>query len=156
GYCPKLWGRTGSVNPHRNSLAVGMPCRLTGPGLVADDHHVVRRMVRSTLESHSHIEVCGEAQDGAEAVEAAKKTKPDVIVLDISMPVLNGFEAAREIKKHLPEAAIVILSTHADKFFVEAAKRLGVKAYVAKSKVGEALVKAVEAAVKGEDFILME
>jgi len=72
------------------------------------------------------------------------------------MPVLNGFDAAREIKRQVPQSAIVILSTHADRFFIEEAKKVGVRAYVAKSKVGEALVKAIEAAVKGEDFILLE
>ncbi len=124
--------------------------------LIADDHSVVRSMVRSTLQQHPHIVVCGEAKDGAEAVELAKKIKPDVTVLNIIMPVLNGFDAAREIKRQVPQSAIVILSTHADRFFIEEAKKVGVRAYVAKSKVGEALVKAIEAAVKGEDFILLE
>jgi DNA-binding NarL/FixJ family response regulator len=70
--------------------------------------------------------------------------------------VVNGFEAAREIKAALPQSAIVILSQHADKQFVEEAKKLGVRAYVAKTKTGEALVKAVEAAVLGKDFVLFE
>jgi DNA-binding NarL/FixJ family response regulator len=72
------------------------------------------------------------------------------------MPVLNGFEAAREIKIILPETAIVILSSHADQGFVEAAKKIGVRSYIAKSKAGEALVTAIEAAVKGDDFVLVE
>jgi DNA-binding NarL/FixJ family response regulator len=80
----------------------------------------------------------------------------DVVVLNVTMPVLNGFEAAREIKTTLPETAIVILSTHADKRFVEAAKKIGVRAYVAKSKAGNALVKAIVAAIKGDDFVLVE
>ncbi len=95
-------------------------------------------------------------ENGLEAVEEAKKLKPDVVVLNVSMPVLNGFEAAREIKKTVPESAIVILSQNADKRFVEEAKKIGVRAYVAKSKAGEALVKAVEAAVLGEDFVLVD
>ena len=77
--------------------------------LIADDHSVVRSMVRSTLQQHPHIVVCGEAKDGAEAVELAKKIKPDVTVLNIIMPVLNGFDAAREIKRQVPQSAIVIL-----------------------------------------------
>jgi two-component system, NarL family, nitrate/nitrite response regulator NarL len=113
-------------------------------------------MVRSVLQQHAHIEICAEAENGAEALEQAKQIKPDVAVLNITMPVLNGFDAAREIKKHVPQSAIVILSTHADRVFVEEAKKIGIRAYVAKSKMGEALVKAVEAAVKGEDFILLE
>jgi len=124
--------------------------------LVADDHPVIRRMVRSVLQEHPNFEVCGEAMDGAQAVEEAKKMKPDVVVLNVTMPVMNGFEAAREIKAILPQSAIVILSQKADLEFVEQAKKIGVRAYVAKSRAGEALVKAVEAAVMGEDFILIE
>ena len=124
--------------------------------LVADDHPVIRRMVRSVLQEHPNFEICGEAMDGAQAVEEAKKMKPDVVVLNVTMPVMNGFEAAREIKAILPQSAIVILSQKADLEFVEQAKKIGVRAYVAKSRAGEALVKAVEAAVMGEDFILIE
>ena len=124
--------------------------------LIADDHPVIRRIVRSTLQAHPNFEVCAEVENGLEAIEEARKLKPDVIVLNISMPVLNGFEAAREIKKTLPESAIVILSQNADRRFVEEAKRLGARAYVAKSKAGEALVKAVEAAVLGDDFLLVD
>ena len=65
--------------------------------LIADDHPVIRRMVRSVLQVHPNFEVCGEAMDGAQAVEEAKKVKPDVVVLNVTMPVMNGFEAAREI-----------------------------------------------------------
>jgi DNA-binding NarL/FixJ family response regulator len=124
--------------------------------LIADDQPIIRTMVRSTLEKVPHFEVCAEAEDGAEAVEQAQKLKPDVVVLNVTMPVLNGFETAREIKATLPETAIVILSTHADQRFVEAAKKIGVRSYVAKSKAGKALVKAIEAAIKGDDFVLVE
>lgn len=116
---------------------------------------MIRRAVRSTLQDHTHFEVCGEAADGAEAVEAAKKLKPDVVVLNITMPVMNGFEAARKIKENVPHSAIVILSSNADRRFVEEAKKIGVRAYVAKTKAGEALVNAVEAAVRGEDFVVL-
>src|ERR1700693_5218858 len=115
--------------------------------LMADDHPVIRKRVRSILEGHPRFEVCGEAIDGAKAIVEAQRSKPDVVVLNVIMPVLNVFEAAREIKKKLPESAIVILSSHADERFVEEAKRMGARAYVAKTKAGEALVKAIEAAV---------
>ena len=124
--------------------------------LIADDHPVIRKTVRSTLEEQPHFEVCGEAADGAEAIHAAQILKPDVVVLNVSMPVVNGFEAAREIKAKLPESAIVILSSHADEHFVEEAKKIGARAYVAKTKLGQALVKAIEAAVLGGDFGLMD
>jgi two-component system nitrate/nitrite response regulator NarL len=123
--------------------------------LIADDHPLIRKTVRSTLQAHPDFEVVGEAVDGATAIEEAKKLKPDVVILNITMPVKNGFEAAREIKMILPESAIVILSSNADQRFVEEAKRVGARAYVAKAKATEALVKAVEAAVRGEDFILI-
>ncbi len=124
--------------------------------LIADDQPIIRKVVRSTLQAHPHIEVVGEAEDGAKAIEEAKKLKPDVIVLNVTMPVKNGFEAAREIKTLLPETAIVILSSHADQLFIEEAKKLGVRAYVAKSKAAEALVRAVEAAIQSEDFVLID
>jgi DNA-binding NarL/FixJ family response regulator len=123
--------------------------------LIADDHPVIRSMVRSTLQLHPNFEVCGEAEDGAQAVERAKKLKPDVVVLNVSMPVMNGFQAAAEIRRTLPESAIVILSSNADERFIAEARKIGVRAYVAKTKAGEALVKAVEAAVRGEDFIVI-
>jgi two-component system nitrate/nitrite response regulator NarL len=113
-------------------------------------------MVRQTLELHPHFEVCGEAQDGAKAVEEAARLKPDVVVLNVTMPVLNGFEAARKIKASLPEIAIVILSTSTDQRFIEEAKKVGARAYVAKTELGKALVKAIETAVQGGDFVLME
>jgi two-component system nitrate/nitrite response regulator NarL len=123
--------------------------------LIADDQPVIRKMVRSTLQVHPEFEICGEAADGGQAVKEAKELKPDVVILNITMPVLNGFEAAREIRATLPGSAIVILSSHADQRFVEEAKKLGVRSFVAKTKAGEALVRAVEAAVMGEDFVLI-
>jgi DNA-binding NarL/FixJ family response regulator len=108
------------------------------------------------LDSHPRFEVCGEAHDGAAAIDEAHRLKPDVIVMNITMPVLNGIDAAREIKASLPELAIVILSTHADKQFIEQAKKSGARAYVAKTKAAEALVKAIEAAVLDGDFVLVE
>jgi DNA-binding NarL/FixJ family response regulator len=123
--------------------------------LLADDQPIIRRMVRRTLQEHPHFEVCGEAENGDQAVKQARLIQPDVVVLNITMPVLNGFQAAREIRKQVPRPAIVILSTHADKYFIEQAKEIGVQAYVSKTKVNEALVKAVEAAVKGDDFVVL-
>lgn len=124
--------------------------------LIADDQPIIRKIVRNTLQVHPRFEVCGEAANGLEAIEEAKKLKPDVIILNITMPVLNGFEAAKEIRTNLPQSAIVILSSDADQHFVEEAKKVGVRAYVAKTKAGEALVKAIEAAVLGEDFVLLK
>ncbi len=124
--------------------------------LLADDHPVIRKSVRQILAAHPRFEVCGEAENGAQAVEEAQKLKPDVVVLNIAMPVLDGIAAAREITAKLPESAIVILSSHADKRFVAEARKSGARAYVAKTKAGEALIRAIEAAVTGGDFVLVE
>jgi DNA-binding NarL/FixJ family response regulator len=124
--------------------------------LIADDHALIRKMVRVILEGHARFEVCGEVYDGAKAIEEAQRLKPDVVVLNVSMPVVDGFAAARVIKAKVPDTAIVILSANADKRFIDEAKKIGVRAYVAKTKAGEALVKAVEASVIGGDFVLVE
>lgn len=124
--------------------------------VLADDHPTIRGMVRSVLEQHPHFEVCGEAENGAEAIKEVKRVRPDVVVLNVTMPLLNGFQAARQIRKQIPETAIVILSSHADKHFIAEAKKIGARAYVPKSKIGQALVEALEAAVRGDDFIVLE
>jgi DNA-binding NarL/FixJ family response regulator len=85
-----------------------------------------------------------------------KKQKPDVVVINVTMPVMDGFAATGEIKRHIPEMAIVILSSNVDKRFLEEAKKIGARAYVAKSKAGAALVTAIEAAVEGENFFVLE
>ena len=102
--------------------------------LIADDHEIIRRTVRSMLERYRRFEVCGEAEDGFKAIEKAHKLKPDVVVLNVNMPVLDGLGAAREIKAKLPETAIVILSSSVDQRFIEEAKKIGARAYVAKTK----------------------
>lgn len=112
--------------------------------------------MRLILEAHPNFEVRGEAVDGAKAIEEALKLKTDVVVLNVRMPVLNGFEAAREIKAKVPGSAIVILSSNADERHIEEAKRIGARAYVSKTRAGNDLVKAIEAAIKGGDFVLVE
>lgn len=82
--------------------------------------------------------------DGVKAIEEAQRLKPDVVVLNVSMSILNGMHAARKIKTELPDTAIVILSSNADKHFAEEAKKIGARAYVAKTKAAEALVIAIE------------
>ena len=124
--------------------------------LLVDDHPTIRKMVRSVLEEHPRFEVCGEAVDGAKAIEAADSLKPDVVILNVTMPVLNGIEAARVIRIRAPDSAIVILSTHADERLIEESKRIGVRAYVAKARTGEVLVQAIEAAIEGGSFVLMD
>jgi DNA-binding NarL/FixJ family response regulator len=121
--------------------------------LIVDDQPMILKRVRSILRDQTDFEICGEAYDGAKAVEEAQRLKPDVVILNVSMPVMNGFEAARLIKTKLPSTAIVILSSEADKHFAAEAKKIGASAYVCKTKADDSLVKAIETAVTGSEFI---
>jgi len=112
--------------------------------LIADDHEVVRRGVRSLLKSRADWEVCGEAVDGRDAVQKAKELKPDVIVMDIGMPHLNGLEAARVIRKEVPQSEILILSQHEATEMRPAALQAGAREYITKSDVARDLLTAVE------------
>src|SRR5207253_10308713 len=115
--------------------------------LIADDHEVVRRGVRSLLTSRKEWDVCGEAVDGRDAVKKAKELKPDVVVLDISMPDLNGFEAARLIHKEVPQSKILILSRHNVSEMIQTALDAGARGYVSKSEVSRDLLPAIEAII---------
>jgi PAS domain S-box-containing protein len=115
--------------------------------LIADDHEVVRRGVRSLLESRKEWDICGEAVDGQDAVNKAKELKPDVVVLDISMPHLNGFEAARLIRKEVPKSKILILSQHNVSEMIQNALDAGARGYVSKSEVSRDLLPAIEAII---------
>ena len=123
--------------------------------LIADDQPMIRKRVLIVLGGHPRFDVCAEVADGGQAVEQAVRLKPDVVVLNITMPIMSGLEAAREIRIKLPECAIVILSSHADKQFIEEAKKVGARAYVSKTKIGEALIKAIEDAVHSPNFVVV-
>jgi DNA-binding NarL/FixJ family response regulator len=113
--------------------------------LIADDHEVARRGIRSLLEGHLGWEICGEAKDGREAVELAGKLKPDVLLLDIGMPNLNGLDAARQIIAMNPEARILILTIHDSEQVVREVLAAGARGFVLKSDAGRDLLTAVEA-----------
>lgn len=113
--------------------------------LIADDHELARRGIRAVLESHAGWEVCGEAKDGRETVELAVSLKPDVILLDIGMPNLNGLEAARQILAASPNVAILILTMHDSDTMVRDVLRAGARGFLLKSDAGRDLVSAVEA-----------
>src|SRR6266702_8320325 len=113
--------------------------------LIADDHEVARRGIRALLESHPGWEVCAEAKDGRESVELATAMKPDVILLDIGMPNLNGLEAARQILAALPTVAILILTMQDSDQVVREVLRAGARGFLLKSDAGRDLVAAVEA-----------
>ena len=119
--------------------------------LIVDDHEALRAGVRTVLESHG-FEVCGEAANGQEALTRAQQLRPDLVILDITMPVLDGFSAAREIHKRLPSVGILLLSMHESASMVNVAKSSGARGYVAKSEGIARLLKAVDAIAHNRTF----
>jgi DNA-binding NarL/FixJ family response regulator len=113
--------------------------------LIADDHEVARKGIRSLLEEHPGWEVCGEAKDGREAVDLATQLNPDILLLDIGMPNLNGLDAARQILALNPEARILILTVHDSEQVVREVLAAGARGFLLKSDAGRDLVSAVEA-----------
>jgi DNA-binding NarL/FixJ family response regulator len=113
--------------------------------LIADDHEVARQGIRALLEAHGGWEVCAEAKDGREAVELSITVNPDLILLDIGMPNLNGLEAARQILASSPEVPILILTMHDSSQVVREVLRAGARGFLLKSDAGRDLVAAVEA-----------
>jgi len=120
--------------------------------LVADDHEVVRRGVCALLLSHSGWQVCGEVGNGREAVEKAKELRPDVVILDLHMPNLNGMEAARQILRHNPGQQILVLTITDSEQMVQELLRVGAKGYVLKSDAARDLIAAVEALQQNRTF----
>lgn len=120
--------------------------------LIADDHESVRKGVCAILSSRLDIEVCGEAVNGKEAIEKARDLRPDLIILDVTMPVMSGFDAAREIVKILPGTPILMLSMHETKQLIEEAQRIGVKGYLTKTQASGTLLRAVDALLSSQDF----
>lgn len=117
-----------------------------------DDHEALRVGVGAILRARSDIEVCGEAANGWEAIEKSRLLKPDLVILDISMPVLDGFSAAREISKVVPRAAILLLTMHDSPNMIKIAKVSGASGYVGKSEGISVLLKAVDAVARNKTF----
>jgi two-component system response regulator NreC len=120
--------------------------------LLADDHTVMRKGLRLLLESQPGFQVVAEASTGREAVSLAEQHAPDVIVMDIAMPLLNGIEAARQIAGKLPQAAIVFLSMHSDESYVLRALKAGARAYLLKDSAEHDLIEAVRAVTEGKAY----
>ncbi len=120
--------------------------------VLADDHIVMRNGLRLLLERQPHFEVVGEAADGRETVEICERLKPDVVVLDIAMPNLNGIEAARQVSAKLPQTEIVILSMHADESYVLRALKAGARAYLLKDSAEGDLINAIRAVNQRKAF----
>ena len=121
--------------------------------LLAEDHTIVRKGLRALLEDEPGMEVVGEAQDGREAVEKAGELRPDVVVMDISMPSLNGLEATRQITKRLPEVKVLILTVHTSEEYIFQILRAGASGYVVKNAAPAELVSAIRAVHRGDSFL---
>jgi DNA-binding NarL/FixJ family response regulator len=120
--------------------------------LLAEDHMVVREGFRMLLGGEDDIEVVGEAQTGREAVEMTRKFRPAVVVMDIAMPLLNGLEATRQIRKAVPSTKIVILSAHSDDAYVDQAIAIGAVGFLLKQTSSHDLSKAIREVQKGNTF----
>ena len=121
--------------------------------LIVDDHAVVRRGIRSLLESQPGWEVAGEATTGREAVEQAGRLQPDVIVMDLSLPELNGLEATRQILKESPRAEVVVLTMHHSEELAHDVLQAGARGYVLKSDADQCLVAAIESLREHKPFL---
>ena len=120
--------------------------------LLADDHTVMRNGLRLLLERQSHLQVVGEAADGRQAVALSESANPDVVIMDIGMPNLNGIEATRQIVNRNPRTAVAILSMHSDESYVIRALKAGARAYLLKDSAEADLLAAVRALTEGKSF----
>ena len=121
--------------------------------LLADDHAVVRQGFRMILAAHPDMEIVGEAGNGREAVELAERLKPEVVVMDVSMPELNGIEATRRLAASTPHTRVLALSMHKDSVYVREILRAGARGYLLKDSVADDLVSAVRAVASGEGYL---
>lgn len=121
--------------------------------LVVEDSEPFRRFICSTLGKKPELQIVGEATDGLKAVQKAEELQPDIIVLDIGLPSLNGIEVARRIRKHSPGAKILFLSQETSADVVQKALGTGARGYVVKSDAGSDLLQAVNAVLRGDQFV---
>ncbi len=121
--------------------------------LIADDHGIVRAGIRLLLERQPNLEVIAEAADGLEAVQQALAARPELCILDVAMPRLTGLQAAREIRAHLPDTRVLILSMHDDERYLFEALKAGASGYVLKREADHDLVAAIRAVQRGEAFL---
>jgi DNA-binding NarL/FixJ family response regulator len=121
--------------------------------LLVDDHTIVRKGLRSLLDAEADIQVIGEAEDGREAVEQVGRLRPQVVVMDITMPGLNGLEATRQITERFPQVQVVVLTMHTAEEYIFQILRAGASGYVVKRAAPSELISAVRAAYRGESFL---
>ncbi len=124
--------------------------------LVADDHTIIRSGIRLLLERETGFEVVAEASDGRQAVELADKERPDVVMLDIGMPNLNGIEATKQITARLPQTKVIVLSMHSDEAYVLKALRAGARGYLLKDSAESDIMNAIRAVQQGKAYFSPE
>jgi DNA-binding NarL/FixJ family response regulator len=117
--------------------------------LIADDHAILREGIRALLKTADDIEVVGEAADGQEAIAQAEKLRPDVVLMDVSMPGLGGLEATLELRKRLPDTRVLVLTQHEDREYLRRFLQAGVAGYLLKKTAGAELVSGIRAASRG-------
>ena len=120
--------------------------------LLAEDHRIVREGFRSLLNHERDIEVVGEAETGRQAIAMVKKLRPEVVVMDIAMPLLNGLEATRQIRKDFPDSKVIILSAHSDDAYVDQVIELGAAGFLLKQNSSHDLATAIREVQKGNNF----
>jgi two-component system, NarL family, response regulator NreC len=121
--------------------------------LIADDHQLFREGLVNLISSAPDVEVIGEAKDGREATEKAKKIKPDVVLIDIGMPEMNGIEATRMIKKDNPRVKVIAVSMHSDRQFVKGALESGADGYLLKNCTYRQLIDAIQSVISGKKYL---
>ena len=121
--------------------------------LIVDDHGIVREGLKSLLQNQSDMEVVGEGEDGQIAVELAEQLSPDMVIMDMSMPNLNGIEATRLILQHSPNIKVIILSMHSDRHIVKETLEAGASAYVLKSNLFDEMLRALETVAEGGRYL---
>lgn len=121
--------------------------------VLAEDHHVMREGLRMVVERDAGIEVVGEADNGAAAIRLTQELKPDVVVMDISMPELNGLKATERLKELMPDVRVLILTRHSDSSYVQQLLRSGARGYVLKRSASDGLVRAIKRVAAGQAYL---
>ncbi len=121
--------------------------------LLAEDHTIVRKGLRALLDQEVDIEVVDEAEDGREAVQKVEQLQPDIVLMDISMPSMNGLEATRQIKKRFPEVKVIILTVHTNEEYIFEILQAGASGYLIKKAAPKELISAIQAVYKGNSFL---
>jgi DNA-binding NarL/FixJ family response regulator len=121
--------------------------------LIVDDHGIVREGLRLLFEQEDDLEVVAEASDGRQAVEAAGKLRPDIVLMDVTMPKLNGIDAAKKIIDEYPNVKVVALSAHCNKSFIADMLRAGVSGYILKDGMADELIRGIQVVIAGEQYL---